>query len=294
LGCNIRWPTGERLRKVTIEFQQKQGLPNCIGTVDGTHIEIRTPGDSKLATNCRNRKGDYLVLLQGVVDSRCCFTSIHIGVCGLIHDVGHIRLTGLYRDAVEGRIFGFNMVNPEILPASVHFPPYILEDKAYPQLPWLMTPMKLDPRHELQDKESMYNHKHSSTHMIVERSFGILKGCFHEFDYKTKLRWDFIPAVITACCILHNVLVMSKDRSINEMLRDLDLDENGLSFDSRRQRVQQDVANRHIPQLVFGGDDETIEGCHARSDLIKYLAVLSDPTKYMAVVREQRQQQRRV
>lgn len=171
-----------------IEFQQKQGLPNCIGVVDMTHIKIRAPWDSKLATNCRNKKGDYLVLLQGVVDLRCCFTNIHTGICGLVHNVGHIRLTSLYRDAMEGQIFGFDMVNLEILPASVYFLPYILEDKAYPQLLWLMTPMKLDTRHELQDEESMYNHEHSLTHMIVERSFGIPKRRFHEFDCKIKLR----------------------------------------------------------------------------------------------------------
>ena len=70
------------------------------------------------------------------------------------------------------------------------------------------------------------------------------------------------------------------------MLRDIYLDENGLSINLRRRRVQQDVANCHIPQLVFGGDDDMIEGCHTCLDLIEYLVVLLDPTKYMAVVQE--------
>ena len=143
-----------------------------------THVEIRALGDYKLATNCRNRKGDYSMLLQSIVDSRCCFSSIHTGIYG----AGHIRLIGLYHDAMEGRIYGFNMVNLEILPTLLLFPPYILGDKAYPQLSWLMTLIKPNPRHGLQDEESMYNHKHSSTCMIVERSFGILKGCFYELN----------------------------------------------------------------------------------------------------------------
>lgn len=61
--------------------------------------------------------------------------------------------------------------------------------------------------------------------MVVERSFGILKEHFRELDCKTKLQLDFIPAVIIAYCVLHNVLIMSKDRTINEVLQDLDLNE---------------------------------------------------------------------
>jgi hypothetical protein len=98
-----------------------------------------------------------------------------------------------------------------------------------------MTSMKHDPRHGLQDEEAINcNHKHSLIHMIVKRTFGILKGQFHELDYKTKLRWNFTPTVIIACCVLHNVLVMSKDQSMNEMLRDLNLNEIGLPIDPRR------------------------------------------------------------
>jgi hypothetical protein len=86
LGYNIRWPTRERLRKVTIEFQQKQGLPNCIGAMDKTHIEIRIPTNYRLIMDCRIKKGNYSVLFQGVVESRCCFTSIHTNICGLVHN----------------------------------------------------------------------------------------------------------------------------------------------------------------------------------------------------------------
>ena len=38
-----QWPTGERLQQVVEGFNQHNGLPRCIGAVDGTHIPIKAP-----------------------------------------------------------------------------------------------------------------------------------------------------------------------------------------------------------------------------------------------------------
>ncbi len=39
----ICWPSGERLKQVTEQFQRKKRLPHCIGAIDGTHIPIKAP-----------------------------------------------------------------------------------------------------------------------------------------------------------------------------------------------------------------------------------------------------------
>ena len=52
------------------------------------------------------------------------------------------------------------------------------------------------------------------------------------------MKWDFILAIISTSYVLHNVLVMSKDWSMNEILRDLDLDENRLPINLWGQRMQ--------------------------------------------------------
>ena len=39
----IRWPQGERSLEVMEKFELNNGLPRCLGVLDGTHIPIKTP-----------------------------------------------------------------------------------------------------------------------------------------------------------------------------------------------------------------------------------------------------------
>ena len=72
-------------------------------------------------------------------------------------------------------------------------------------------------------EEAWFNRKHSSTRMSVERGFGILKARFKEIGTKTSLKLDFLPTVVHACCVLHNILLASKDRTLHQILEDCHL-----------------------------------------------------------------------
>ena len=76
-GHLIAWPVGRRLSRVTAAFEAKQWLPNCIGAIDGSHIYIASPTNTIVAADHRNRYKSFSILLQGVVDSKCYFTSIN-------------------------------------------------------------------------------------------------------------------------------------------------------------------------------------------------------------------------
>ena len=134
-GHLIAWPAGRRLARVTIGFQAKQWLPNCIGAIDGTHIYISAPPNSIAAADHRNRYKSFSILLQGVVDIRCSFTSVNTGPPGSLHDSAHFKSTELYRKVEEGVMGGFHD-DPMALPASLPFPPYIVADRGYPLLSW--------------------------------------------------------------------------------------------------------------------------------------------------------------
>ena len=77
LGHLIAWPVGRRLSRVAAGFQSKQRFPNCIGAIDGSHIYIASPSNTIVAADHRNRNKSFSILLQGVVDSKCYFTSIN-------------------------------------------------------------------------------------------------------------------------------------------------------------------------------------------------------------------------
>lgn len=184
-GHLIAWPVGRRLSKVTAAFQAKQWMPNCIGAIDGTHIYISAPPNSIVAVDHRNRNKSFSILLQGVVDTKCYFTSVNTGPPGSLHDSSHFKSSELYRKVEEGVMGGFHD-DPMMWPAALPFPPYIVADRGYPLLSWCITPFKMGPMGiPLANEEVWFNRKHSSTRMCVERAFGILKARFKEIGGKS-------------------------------------------------------------------------------------------------------------
>ena len=143
-GHLIAWPVSRRLTRIATGFQTKQWLPNCIGAIDGSHIYIASPSNTIVAADHRNRNKSFLILLQGVVDSKCYFTSINTGPPGSLHDSAHFKSTELYRKVLEGTMGGFH-VDPLTWPSGLPFPPYIVADRGYPLLSWCITPFKMGP-----------------------------------------------------------------------------------------------------------------------------------------------------
>ena len=66
-GEFIRWPQGERAESVMEKFRHNNGLPRCIGVIDGTHIPIKAPRHN--TEQYVNRKRFHSVQLQGVCDA---------------------------------------------------------------------------------------------------------------------------------------------------------------------------------------------------------------------------------
>ena len=135
--CNnfghLVWPTGPRLARIAVAFQSKQWLPNCISAIDGLHIYIASPSNTIVAADHRNRNKSFSILLQGVVDSKCYFTSINTGPPGSLHDSAHFKSTELYRKVEEVTMGGFHD-DPLAWSAGLPFPPYIVADRGYPLL----------------------------------------------------------------------------------------------------------------------------------------------------------------
>ena len=268
-GHLVAWPIGRRLTRVAAGFQSKQSMPNCIGAIDGSHIYIASPSNTIVAADHRNRNKSFSILLQGVVDSNCYFTSINTGPPGSLHDSAHFKSTELYRKVGEGTMGGFHD-DPLTWPNCLPFPPYIVADRGYPLLSWCITPFKMGPMGiPLTREELWFNRKHSSTRMSVERGFGILKSRFREIGTKSSLKLDFLPTVVHCCCVLHNILLASKDRTLDQILIDCHLPpmhEHDLRHDGEEELFQPPR-----PMCVVGEERALLEGQMAREDLLDYL-----------------------
>ena len=257
------------LVRVATAFQSKQGMPNCIGAIDGSHIYIASPSNTIVAADHRNRNKSFSILLQGVVDSKCCFTSINTGPPGSLHDSAHFKSSELYRKVEEGVMGGFHD-NPLSWPAGLPFPPYIVADRGYPLLSGCITPFKMGPTGvPLSREELWFNKKHSSTRMSVERAFGILKARFKEIGTKSSLKLEFLPTVVHSCCVLHNILLASKDRTLDQILADCHLppmDDNESS-----PRDEEEAFQPPRPMGLVSEERALLEGHMAKEDLVDYM-----------------------
>ena len=269
LGHLIAWPVGRRLVRTAAGFQSKQWFPNCIGAIDGSHIYVASPSNTIVAADHRNRYKSFSILLQGVVDSKCYFTSINTGPPGSLHDSAHFKSTELYRKVEEGIMGGFHD-DPLTWGTGLSFPPYIVADRGYPLLSWCITPFKMGPLGlALTQEETWFNRKHSSTRMSVERGFGILKSRFKEIGTKSSLKLNFLPTVVHACCVLHNILLASKDRTLDQILVECNLptmDDIALTH-----REEEDGFRPPRPMGLVSEDRALLEGQMAREDLLDYL-----------------------
>ena len=105
--------------------------------------------------------------------------------------------------------------------------------------------------------------------MSIKRGFGILKARFKEIDTKSSLKLDFLPTVVHCCCVLHNILLASKDRTLDQILIDCHLppmDENELPH-----REEEDVFQPPRPMGLVSEDRALLERQMAREDLLDYL-----------------------
>lgn len=104
----------------------------------------------------------------------------------------------------------------DITQSDEGFTPYIIGDLGYPLLPWLMVPHRTHG--QLTVAEGLFNRKLWRGRCVVENAFGILKQTFRELMQKSDLSVTFLPDVILACAILHNVLLGQSDEQVEELL----------------------------------------------------------------------------
>nr|XP_039272413.1 protein ALP1-like [Styela clava]XP_039272415.1 protein ALP1-like [Styela clava] len=81
-------------------------------------------------------------------------------------------------------------------------PLVIFGDAAYPNLHWLMKPYT----GALTQQQISFNNYHSRSRVIIENYFGILKARWRILKNAVPVSLEFVPHIVAACCILHNIL----------------------------------------------------------------------------------------
>ena len=157
-------------------------MPEILGLIDGTLIEIIRPSLAEASYFCR--KGWHAINCQMVTNANYEFISLRVKDGGRSHDstifLSSILCEEFRRGLHNGRLIG---------------------DSGYRLLAFLLTLY----RNPTEDWQVAYNRALLRTRVIVEQAFGILKRRFACLSIPLRLKPDRACKVIVTCVILHNI-----------------------------------------------------------------------------------------
>eukprot|EP00249_Psilotum_nudum_P017058 c26133_g1_i1 orf=133-1509(+) len=187
----VQWPSKERLQGVMEEFKRLSGISNVVGAMYTTHIPIIAPKINVAAYfnkrhTERNQKTSYSITLQGVMDINGAFTDVCIGWPGSMSDDRVLEKSALYQRGACGSLAGV----------------WIVGGPGYPLLDWLLVPYV---QHNLTWTHHAFNEKVADVLKVARGAFGRLKGRWRFLQRRTEVKLQELPAVLGACCVLHNV-----------------------------------------------------------------------------------------
>lgn len=188
----IKWPNQDTAAKISAHFKRMQGIEDILGAIDGCHVGINRPKHN--AESYINRKGFYSALLQGICDNKRMFIEISCGFPGSLHDARVLRKSSIFNKAQDPNYFKEK---------------FLIGDSAYPCLNWLVPPYK-DFGHLMEEQKS-FNYKLSSSRMVIENAYGVLKGRFRRLHHFDNLSINVVVNCIMAACTLHNICLQQND-----------------------------------------------------------------------------------
>uniref|UniRef100_A0A803MTN5 DDE Tnp4 domain-containing protein n=1 Tax=Chenopodium quinoa TaxID=63459 RepID=A0A803MTN5_CHEQI len=197
----VRQPYVNRdsLREANIDSVLYCGDSHCLGqicmrpsAIDGTHVRASVP--IEMQERFRGRKDKTTQNVLAAVDFDLKFTYGLASWEGSAHDS---RVLG---DALRK---GFKVPEGK----------YYLADAGYGDRKGFMPPFRRVRYHlkeytdnPPENEQELFNLRHSSLRMCIERAFGVLKKRFRILDAEPFWSYETQVDVVLACCVIHNYL----------------------------------------------------------------------------------------
>ena len=193
----------EDVKDLVARFHRAHGFPQCLGAIDGTHVEIKQPMAN--STEYINKKGTTVSTFRLLVTMIIAFIDVVIQWLGSIHDARvfqNSRLNQVLRDGIIPRCKRI------IVPDEDPIPVFLLGDPAYPIMPYLM---KEYSNGEATVQEQYFGMTLCQSRMVIECTFGRLKERFGCLKRVMDINLDELPYVIYACFVVHNFCEVKKE-----------------------------------------------------------------------------------
>ncbi|KAK8536168.1 hypothetical protein V6N13_009544 [Hibiscus sabdariffa] len=245
---HLQWPsTSAERMEIKSKFEKIQGLPNCCGVIDTTHVMMCLPSADPASKVWLDREKNHSMVLQAIVDPEMRFRDIITGWPGKIDDWLMFQSSNFYKLCDKGERLNGEMFE---LSNGSEIREYIIGDLGYPLLPYLVIPYQ---GKELPEISMEFNKRHSATRLVASRALARLKEMWKIIQ---GVMWrpdkHKLPRITLVCCLLHNIVIDLEDDDAQ--------DEMPLSYD-------------HDPgyrQRICGSLD--VNGVHLRDKLSLYLS----------------------
>uniref|UniRef100_A0AAX7SDN9 DDE Tnp4 domain-containing protein n=1 Tax=Astatotilapia calliptera TaxID=8154 RepID=A0AAX7SDN9_ASTCA len=167
-------------------------IAGVIGCTDGNHIPIIAPSVNE--GDYVNRKSFHSINVQIICDAANIITNVEAKWPGSVHD------SQIFRECTLSTKFGHG-----------EFTGYLLGDRGYPCLPYLLTPYP-DPEPGPQQR---YNLANCRTRARIEMTIGMLKARFQCLQ-RLRVTPERACDIIVACVILHNIATIRGEHCPSE------------------------------------------------------------------------------
>ncbi|XP_071680294.1 uncharacterized protein [Lolium perenne] len=182
---------------------------DCIGAIDGTHVTAKVPRSMYVAFRGRKHYTSQNVLAAVDFDMR--FTYVLSRWEGSTHDAS---------------ILDDSLLRPDGL--QIPDGKFYLRDVGYACQPGILPPFRKTryhlneffyAKHRPLNARELFNLRHLSLRVTIERAFAALKNRFKALDQKPFHTFDTQVKLVLACCIVHNwILGWGEDELFEEVV----------------------------------------------------------------------------
>lgn len=169
-------PKEKDWEKIADDFWKMWNFPNCLGALDGKHVEIFAPPNS--GSQYFNYKKTFSINLLALVDANYKFIAVDVGSYGKNSDGGIFANSNLGKALEQNKL---HVPKDKNLPGTQFPVPYVIvADEAFPLKTYLLRPY---PGSKMNGdiQKQVFNYRLSRARRVSENAFGILVQKFRSF-----------------------------------------------------------------------------------------------------------------
>ncbi|XP_031776798.1 uncharacterized protein LOC116415772 [Nasonia vitripennis] len=211
LNIYVKPPDEAEWLQIAQDFEEKWNFPNCIGALDGKHIEINRPAHG--GSLFHNYKNFESVNLMAVSDAHSRFIWFSVGDCGSFNDASVFAATDFSRKLFNNEL---NIPNSRcLINTNIRMPFTLVGDEIFPLGHHLMKPFSRRCINSVTQR--IFNYRLSRARFTIECAFGILCAKWRVLNRALNFKLKTTNNIVAACICLHNYIITRNRPHLNNM-----------------------------------------------------------------------------